>query len=476
MTLCIVQTRQYGIYGLPDFRLQDSDDNLSFTSGQSSGHLPPVNDVDFLESFSANSLSSSCLERHLTEYEHKTVPEDSKSTDVFEDAQHGIGDTKLTGGSADTHAHCILSTSPEKATSFILGSDDEGVNKGDSGIDPGELFVAPVASQSELSVGNQVSLSTCSESEKTPCKESFEQGKQTVAYDGQLEGAITLPCLSPPLTPTVIPDSLHSHTEVNERAQPTTTNPAAPMFRSPSNDMVPPTTPCDRCCSPQARSSESDLSLFVPDPSTPWAPPPSPLRSNSYRLSSSLPSSPAQQRRPFRFSMEVQEALFPPFDFRAFTLPPNIGINSVTLRSTPKSTQIGGQASKSKRHSLRHSCGHNTPLPTFPEDSETDIDLYERSWRKNSGSLCVNLDQERFSQHISPFRRTRSASNPTPASPLPVQPSHYALTLARYSPSINPHSTSSASLFKYYTIKPCRNCRLSSSEPNLATCLSAQLF
>jgi hypothetical protein len=93
-------------------------------------------------------------------------------------------------------------------------------------------------------------------------------------------------------------------------------------------------------------------------------------------------------------------------------------------------------------------------------------------------SLCTNLDREQFSSQLSShfLRRTRSASNPTQRSQ-PPQPAHYAVNLARYSPSSHPPPHApvgpSAAFFKYYTIRPCVNCRLSSSEPNLATRLSA---
>lgn len=381
----------------------------------------------------------------------------------------------------------ILTSVPlaDGTTSITIMESD--VNKGDSGIDPGEFFV--VANQ-------QSSLSTtCSESKTTPNETQQERKRRNGAEIELTLGDITPPCPTPSRLST---NNVVLHTE-RERADPTSTVTASvSMFRSPSNDMVSPTTPCDRCCSPLAPSCASDVSLFLPNPSTPWAPPPSPLRSNSYRLSSSLPSSPSQKRRQFRFSMEIQEALFPPFDPSTFSSPSDFERDVVTLRSTPKSGQdddVSGQmASKYKRRSLRHSCGHNTPLPTFPEDSDTgDQCFYDTfAWMKGSrdGSLCVNLDRERFTslhnnssqfqRSLSPLRRCRSASTPNPPPPS-FKPQHYALNLTRYLPpsstdlqhttnnSTPSSSSTTASFFKYYTIRPCLNCRLSSSEPNLTT-------
>lgn len=454
-------------------RLHDSDDNMSFTSGQSSTHLPPINSSDSLDSCSPN---TSAMGYHL-EQEHKIVvsPEPEESDCVFEDTDSA----QTTAEECDVNSTAVPPTplADGKMPFSSLESDDDGPNKGDSGIDPGEFFIGPVVNHSEGVGRYHEELSTCSESDKTPSKEELEQEERMAAKDEaeNKSGDVTPSCTSPSSAATNLLDSFRSlklQAETNvgvERIHPAiTTTPS--MFRSPSNDSVPPTTPFDRGCSPQAPSSASDVSLYIPKPSTPWAPPPSPIRSNSYRLSSSLPSSPTQQRRPFRFSMEVQEALFPPFDLSTFTSPSITGSKSINLRSTPKSN------AKFKSRSLKHSCGHTIPLPTFPEDSETENGLYNAAttWRTD-GSLCINLDQEKFSlmsQPIGPLRRTRSSSNPAP---LPVQPAHYSLTLARYSPG-NSHMNSNSAFFKYYTIKPCHNCRLSSSAPDLTAHFSADIL
>ncbi|CAI8026211.1 hypothetical protein GBAR_LOCUS15088 [Geodia barretti] len=452
----------------PLLRLQDSDDNVSYTSGQSSSShiLQPITSSDSLDNYSANGLGTG---RHHLEQEPKASvtteeTDGSKNDDVFEDATSEEA-------KQEKQLATILTTAPlenEGRTSYgQLESDEEGTNKGDSGIDPGEMFVAPVISPSDDVRGNQMSLSSCSKQDKSMWKEPV---KQIGAVQSLTEGDTTPPGHCSPNSHAVFflgqPQSSETHLE---RTHPDTAIAAPPMFRSPSNDLVPPTTP-HRCCSP---STASNLSLFVPNPSTPWAPPPSPLRSNSYRLSSSLPSSPTiQYSRPFRFSMDVQEALFPPFDPSTFFSPSSLAVGMVDLRSTPKS------ASKSKRRSLRHSCGHNTPLPTFPEDLETrDHSLCSRTlW--TGEAEAVDLDRERYPGYSQfPRRRARSASNPTPLPP-PPQPPHFTLNLARYSPcsASRSHSTaggSSATFFKYYTIIPCFNCRLSSSEPNLVTRLSA---
>lgn len=451
-------------------RLQDSDNNASYTSGQSSSShlLPPIPSSESLDSYSANSLNSS-LGRHHLEQEHKApvAAEETdglKNDDVFEETRSQETKPK--------NQHAITTTasleSEERVSCGQLESDEEGANKGDSGIDPGEMFVAPVVSPSDVG-GNPRSLSSCSKQHKSQEAKRREQS-ESVGYI--TEGDTTPPCHGPPNTHVMFflgqlqPFETHS-----ERTHPATAVAAPPIFRSPSNDVVQPTTP-HRCYSP---SAASDVSLYLPNPSTPWAPPPSPLRSNSYRLSSSLPSSPtAQHTKPFRFSMEVQEALFPPFDPSTFSSPPSsFSAGTVNLRSTPKSV------SKSKRQSLRHSCGHSVTLPTFPEDRETqDRSLCDHApWCRETG--VVSLGKERFSGCSQVLRRVRSASNPTPLPPPPPQPAHFTLNLARYSPCSSGgrlHPTaggSPTSLYKYYTIRPCLNCRLSSSEPNLVARLSA---
>ena len=440
-----------------DSRLPDSDDIGSYTSGQSSSShvLPPIASSDFLlDNYSADSLSLGG--HHLEQQQKQPVSaEDSKNDDVFED----MVSQETKQATIEQKPLAIFTTAPvenEGRMSYgLLESDEEGTNKVDSGIDPGEMFVAPVVSPGDVS-GNQRSLSLCSEQDKSMRKEAAKRSSAEQYLTG---GDTTPPCPHSPNSLQAVfvlgqPQSSETHME---RTHPATAIAAPLMFRSPSNDLVPPTTP-HRCCSP---STASDISLFVPNPSTPWAPPPSPLRSNSYRLSSSLPSSPtAQNNRQFRFSMDVQEALFPAFDPSIFSSP---SVAAVNLRSTPKSD------SKSKRRSLRYSCGHNTPLPTFLEDIETqDHSMF------STGE--ASFDRERFSTGSLQFPcRARSASNPMPLPP-PPQPPHFTLNLARYSPCSHSHSTaggSSAAFFKYYTIQPCLNCRLSSSEPNLVTRLSA---
>ena len=469
-------------------RLQDSDDNMSITSGQSSTHLPPpINSTDSLHSCSVSSISSSLGGLHL-ELEHKPVavfqePEDSRSDEVFEDTSSAETKPEKLPSDGDLTASPLVQLTEERTSVSQLESDDDGANKGDSGIDPGELFVAPVVSHSEVMVEN---LLMCGESNTNPREEELDGEGHSSAEEEHIEGDITPPCLSPSVVSTDLSNCFHwaqPHTKEDTDGEclqcPAATHSAC---RSPSNDPVPPITPCACCCSPQAPLSATDISLFLPDPSTPWAPPPSPIRSNSYQLSSSLPSSPVQKRKQFRFSMEVQEVLFPPFDPSSFfTSPANVGINSVKLRSTPKPKSVVGQStqSKCKRCSLRHSIGLSTPLPTFPEDSETKNGLFDTAAWKTDSSVCVNLDRKfsqlasRFAHPSSPLHRARSSSNPAP---IPL-PSHYSLTLDRFSPG---QPSESASMFKYYRIRPCHtpyhNCRLSSSEPNLSTCFDTHLL
>ena len=487
-------------------RHEDSDDNMSFTSGQSSTHfIPPITSTESLENYSANSLDSSGL--HQLEFEHATATVSETEAPKFSDSSlkdttSAVSEKSETNSASEKPPSDVgLPNSPlapqqtvGKMSLSVSESDEEGTNKGDSGIDPGEMFVGPVVSNCEAPIlGDQESRSLCSKNEKTPTKEELEtEGRDGVIVaeghtfysvaGGGRSGDVTPLCLSPSSVTPNLPENHNRFQWVQPLAETRTTTTeasATPVLRTSSSEAMPLTTPSDSWYSPRAPSSASDISVFLPQPSTPWAPPPSPIRSNYYQLSSSLPSSPTQtSRKPFRYSMEVQEALFPPFDPSFFASPLATRVDSVKLRSNPDSPQSQAQ-SNNKRRSLRHSCGHSTPLPTFPEASEMNSNFFEDVWKRNS-SLCMNLDQQKFSQQSiqsqgSPLRRTRSTSNPAPP-PVLTQPTHYSLTLARYSPGAHNATYTATSSFKCYTIKPCQHCRLSSSEPNLSTLFSARLL
>jgi hypothetical protein len=188
----------------PLLRLQDSDDNMSITSGQSSTHLPPpINSTDSLHSCSVSSISSSLGGLHL-ELEHKPVavfqePEDSRSDEVFEDTSSAETKPEKLPSDGDLTASPLVQLTEERTSVSQLESDDDGANKGDSGIDPGELFVAPVVSHSEVMVEN---LLMCGESNTNPREEELDGEGHSSAEEEHIEGDITPPCLSPSVVST----------------------------------------------------------------------------------------------------------------------------------------------------------------------------------------------------------------------------------------------------------------------------------
>lgn len=219
---------------------------MSFTSGQSSTHLPPINSSDSLDSCSANSPTTSAMGYHL-ELERKTVvsPESEENDCVFEETDSA--QTLAQECDIDSTAVPPSQLAEGKTPFSPLESDDEGPNKGDSGIDPGELFVGPVVHHSEGVGRYHEELSTCSESDTTPSKEELEQEERMAARDEAENGSgdVTPSCVSPTPTAKNLLDSFNSlqvHAETNisiELIRPAVT--ATPSkFRSPSNDSVPP--------------------------------------------------------------------------------------------------------------------------------------------------------------------------------------------------------------------------------------------
>lgn len=455
-------------------RLQDSDDNFSFTSGQSST-LPPVNSLESVESYSEDQNSSGRLQAGTDptpvtqsgtqdSYPHDQETESSRQSNTECQSEKPSVNTSM-GSSLSPQLTAMMTT---------LESDDEGTNKGDSGIDPGELFVCPPTASGEVVASHDVSPGTTpKESGCTPTKGEDGGNVNVISHsraEGEDESGDNTP-LCPSPTPTD-PNRTQNHNyfrwgpplqQLSSQGASSRPAPqgAISMYRTPSSDTVPPTTPSDCCFSPHAPSSASEISFYLPHPSTPWAPPPSPVRSSFYRLSSSLPSSPTQKIKQFQW--EVQEATFPPFDPSSFASPGN----PVKVRSKHHC----GLNHPHCRHSLRYSYGTNITLPPFPEDLEVESSDSKELWSRDA-LLCMNLELEKFSHLGTPRRRTRSSSNPVPPA-VSLQPVDYSLTLARYSPE-NMHNN--ASSFKCYNIKTRQNYRLSSSEPNLTSLVSTQLL
>lgn len=436
---------------------------MSFTSGQSS-NLPPVNSLESVESYSEGQNSNGRLQSGSdpTPDTQSGGAQDSYPHDQ-ETESNGQSSTERQSEKPSVNTSMGSSLLPQLTTmKTALESDDEGTNKGDSGIDPGELFVCPPTTSSEAMASEGVSPGTTPKESGFTLMKGEDRGVQishSCAEREEESGDNTPLCPSP--TPTD-PNRTQNHNYFRW-GPPLQQLGATPMYRTPSSDTVPPTTPNDCCCSPHAPSSASEISFYLPHPSTPWAPPPSPVRSSFYRLSSSLPSSPTQKLKQFQWG--VQEVAFPPFDPSSFISP--AGTDPVKVRSKHRC----GLNHPHCRHSLRYSYGTNFGLPPFPEDLELESGESKELWSRDS-SLCVNLEQEKFSHLGTPRRRTRSSSNPV-APPVSLQPVDYSLTLARYSPE-NMHNN--ASSFKCYNIKTRQNYRLSSSEPNLTSLVPTQLL
>ena len=463
-------------------RLQDSDDNLSFTSGQSS--LNPVNSTESIEksSIAQSSAEDAQLELHP---QHDATESSASVAEGYVSLDREPPGSSSYACSAANYRSKMPSVDmaasqlvQQMSTQTLLDSDDEeGANKGDSGIDPGELFVCLPISVGEK-LGMEAGMSSVAASYESTHHlphtqgptgkemEEKEEGRNNCGVapahllgprEAEDESGGNTPLCPSPTIPTntgkthcrgqfeweVSPQILLQ--EKNKRTGIQHDRSVTSIHLTPSPDSIPPpATPNDCCFSPNTPSSASDVSFYLPQPSTPWAPPPSPVHSGFYSLSSSLPSSPTQKRHHFRLSGEVQEAMFPPFD--PISLASSSDSNSVVyLRSKTASPLSQPQY----RCSLRNS--HGTALPPFPEDLELN------------DQVCLNLE-EKFSHLGLLHRRTRSSSNPTPT-PVVLQSGEYSLTLARY--PTDTMCNSNASSFKCYSIKTRQNYRLSSSQPDL---------
>ena len=136
-------------------RLQDSDDNMSFTSGQSS-NLPPVNSLESVESYSEGQNSNGRLQAGS----NPTPDTQSGAQDSYphdqETENNRQSSTECQSEKPSVNTSVGSSLLPQLTTmKTALESDDEGTNKGDSGIDPGELFVCPPTTSSEAMASHE---------------------------------------------------------------------------------------------------------------------------------------------------------------------------------------------------------------------------------------------------------------------------------------------------------------------------------
>lgn len=215
-------------------------------------------------------------------------------------------------------------------------------------------------------------------------------------------------------------------------------------------------TPSGQCSSPVAHSmASSDFSFRLPTPSTPWAPPPSPLPSQIE--SRSLPASPSLTRRRFRFSQDVA----PTSDIAAAfgtTLAPNVSNRYSTPSLEAVWHRIGLTMEPQEPVRLRKS-------GRLSRDGDTYHPV--QSWKRVS--LCTNLHDEHFSC-MEPERMRRNRSDSSPLL-VPRKVSNYSLTLARQASPLSGNTSRRTSgyytSYNCYDIKLQKNYRLSSSVPDL---------
>ncbi len=215
-------------------------------------------------------------------------------------------------------------------------------------------------------------------------------------------------------------------------------------------------TSSGQCTSPVALSmASSDFSFRLPTPSTPWAPPPSPLPPQTE--SHSLPASPTLTRRRLRLSQDVA----PTTDTsHGHTLMPA----SSKRHSTP-SLETGWHRAGPAAGALEPSGLHHVREDSWDGEGEG---LYhpEHPWRKES--LCTNLYDEHF-VHMEPDWRQRNRSGSTPQV-VPRKVSNYSLSIARYPSPLSADGSRRSSTYytcNCYSIKMKRDYRLSSSAPDL---------
>lgn len=241
-------------------------------------------------------------------------------------------------------------------------------------------------------------------------------------------------------------------------------------------------TPMGRSISPMAQSwTSSECSFSLPTPSTPWAPPSSPLppitphslpTSPSHCCNSTPSSKHSSSRRPFRKSHEV----------------PRTTTITSCLRKTPSSGRPhscrnsalfpdldGGGVEGRKRESMEEEFKHRLSIKSVHfMDSDDDRDAVVKLYSDDE------VDMERFLPNTNSLgsRRPRSTSNPHTAS-LKVGSSSYvpsgdrrrsknsgdyAIRLKHdwVDTTLDPHSC------KGYKIAQRSNTRLSSSTPDLS--------
>ncbi len=309
----------------------------------------------------------------------------------------------------------LIAEDSQVHTKFVNGG-------GDSGIDPGEMEVFKFPPLDNRSTKCKPSPNFLSKLE-----DAIEEGDQTPIYSS--------PChkVTQEATRKLIPEASSPH--------------GLSPVRTPSDGNVSCTytTPT----SPYAQSwASSEFSFHLPNPSTPYAPPCTPV--TRLRRTNSCPSSPDLHSKTFRFSLDSSHHF------------------SSMDRDSPASYHRRSQWANSKNST---DCFDQDSLDRDVEYAlrhrKHSHDPKRRSVHFESDEICTNLDQEHFSKMS--LSRNRSHSNP--AQPIIKHSSLannvYSLTLADCKDTQACSKYPNSALCKGYNITMSSNARLSSSVPNL---------
>ena len=388
----------------------------------------------------ARSIATSNLEHHSSATVLSSNSVSNGSTDQIDGTTSSHKELKKTGSltlpGSNIGEQTDVNLSPNLNTSIqtLIADGEANCNKlvnggGDSGIDPGELEVFKFPPTTE---GRPTENAKCGSRVETKDLALNEEGDQTPL------------CSSP------------SH-----KLSPVVSRKLSPRAPSP-HSLSPVRTPSDGSVSctyatpssPFAQSwASSEYSFCLPNPSTPYAPPCTPV--STHRRSNSCPSSPNYRTKQFRFSLDVSHLNFSSVD------------------------------SDSSSLSHKHPQGARNLATYFDQDSlDSDLEEVVRE-RKHSNTpkrrsvhflehddVRTNLDREQFSKMT-----TRNRSHSNPAHPIMKQTTAYSVTLAEGSNNStawtdckdSPVSSKPLTtvVCKGYNITMRSNARLSSSVPNL---------
>ena len=397
----------------------------------------------------------------------------SKSLNLPEDINKS--NTHKAGRRESTDLNCSIKTlmADEDITKDASDFTNGG---GDSGIDPGEfeVFKFPPSSEiglepaetsnHDLATDEVVTEKTV---EKMISKSESDEGDQTPIICSSPTHSTFLKTLSPNTTPAA-PRILrrHEYDYVHPIGDVVTSLAATPpLVRTPSNesDICMYETPS----SPFAQSwASSEFSFHLPRPSTPFAPPCTPVV--PLRSTNSCPTSPTALTKKYRYSQEL--------NLSDFSLLASDSPGSHQRRSMPSS-----RTASNRNSAISLEYGSERLDLNFEREKLSVHNPKRRSvhFLEDDNHLCSNLDRDHFSKM--PSSRSRSHSNPAP--PIIKQPANYSLTLAKQSPPTTVEGSAATQksadtnslLYKGYNITLKSNARLSSSTPNLSL-LSQTLY